>query len=276
MMSLGIKIGTLALLALVATQPAFAGSATAAKAAAPTESAEGYELYQTSTIKGDFDVFVSSQGVKIFDRKNIQGVVARPPLWDVYSYNNVTRRVCMTPLVKYRGMGHAADDTTGGANLQKIPVKPGAAFDLHGIKAVECKTTPAFEKQQLKDFEREAADPRFVKSAEMLIAEKVVIPAKAATILARFYNVPDFGVLPLQFKFVNLRDEMHTMLLTNSMQPMRTWKHGFGPPVEGYKTVLDPSKLEDKTAAVKTRKVQETVKKQTKVPERIRGENESQ
>jgi len=242
----------------------------AAKTSAPPattlKSADGFDLYQTSTIKGDFNVFVSSQGIKIFDRKNITGLVAKPPLWDVYIYNNVTRRVCKQPFKAYKGMGHDADDTTGGANMLALPLAKGKPTDLHGIAAIECATSPEFQKIQLKDLERESADPRFPKWAEFLYADKALIPAKAATILCRFYCVPDKGSIPLQFKYLSLRDELHTLLITSTMKPMKTLQNGFDPPKEDYKTVSDPAKLADKIKDAPLRKTIENVRKHNKQP----------
>lgn len=242
----------------------------AAKTSAPLattlKSADGFDLYQTSTIKGDFNVFVSSQGIKIFDRKNITGLVAKPPSWDVYIYNNVTRRVCKQPFKAYKGMGHDADDTTGGANMLALPLAKGKPTDLHGIAAIECATSPEFQKIQLKDLERESADPRFPKWAEFLYADKALIPAKAATILCRFYCVPDKGSIPLQFKYLSLRDELHTLLITSTMKPMKTLQNGFDPPKEDYKTVSDPAKLADKIKDAPLRKTIENVRKHNKQP----------
>ncbi|MBK7750546.1 MAG: hypothetical protein IPL73_19360 [Candidatus Obscuribacter sp.] len=233
---------------------------------APIKSADGFDLYQTSTIKGDFNVFVSSQGIKIFDRKNITGIVAKPPLWDVYTYNNVTRRVCKQTFKAYKGMGHDADDTTGGANMLALPLAKGKPTDLHGIAAIECATSPEFQKTQLKDLERESADPRFPKWAEFLYADKALIPARAATILCRFYCVPDKGSIPLQFKYLSLRDELHTLLITSTLKPMKTLQNGFDPPNDGYKTVSDPAKLADKVKDTPLRKTIENVRKHNKQP----------
>ena len=119
---------------------------------APIKSADGFDLYQTSTIKGDFNVFVSSQGIKIFDRKNITGIVAKPPLWDVYTYNNVTRRVCKQTFKAYKGMGHDADDTTGGANMLALPLAKGKPTDLLGIAAKKHSSKTWSANPPIRDF----------------------------------------------------------------------------------------------------------------------------
>lgn len=230
--------------------------------------ANGFNLYQTSSVMGDFDVFVSSQGIKIFDRKNIRGVVAKAPLWDVYVYNHQTKRYCKYPFSKYPGLGKDADDTTGGYNLIKLPVVKGKAIETHGIEAWDYLTTPAFEKKQLKDFERESADPRFVQNAELVIAAKASVPSQAAAILARYYNLPLLDrAVPLEFSYVNLKGERHNMLITTSMTPMKTWANGFDYPRD-YKLVADKSKLEDKIKEKPTRKIED---KKVKVsPEKMK------
>ncbi|MDX1985788.1 MAG: hypothetical protein SFV17_03780 [Candidatus Obscuribacter sp.] len=240
--------------------PAQAGAGSAAADRAADKAADGFNLYQTSTILGDQNIFVSAQGIKIFDRKSITGLTASAPDWQVCLYNNNTKRYCLLPFKSYGGLGKGASLTTGGFNLNKLPLKQSKKTETRGLAAIELTTTSDFEKKQQKDFERESADPRFPQSAELLVADKMPVPAQAATILCRYYGVPEGKGLPLQFKFVSLRGELHYMLMTNSLQAMKTSRKGFEKP-QDYKLVPDPGKLEDKQKELPPMKFKETVRK---------------
>ncbi len=221
---------------------------------------EGFNLYQTSTILGDQNVFVSAQGIKIFDRKNISGLTAAAPNWQVCLYNNKTKRYCLLPFKSYIGLGKGAALTTGGFNLNKLPLKQSKKTETRGLAAIELTTTADFEKKQQKDYERESADPRFPQSAELLVADRMPVPPQAAAIACRYYGVPEGKGMPLQFKFVSLRGELHYMLMTNSAQAMKTNRKGFEKP-QDYKLVSDPGKLEDKVKEPPPMKFKETVRK---------------
>ena len=132
---------------------------------------------------------------------------------------------------------------------------------LHGINAVELQTPKSFVDKQIKDKEHESADPRFVQSAQMLVAEKVTLPVEAATVLSRFYGVPLQRSMPLQFKYISCRGDLNTILLTSEMKPVKLTAADFEIP-KGYKTVTDFSKLEDRPIikGPPSRKIIETIK----------------
>jgi hypothetical protein len=211
---------------------------------------DAYSLYQTSAVLGDKDVFLSSNAVKVVDRKSGTGLVSQGPVWKVYLLNPRSRRICSYALTKYPGIGKETSSITGGIPLSDLPLKRGVKSTVNGIPAVSCETSKAFESKQQKDLERAFAGPRFVKWGQLLIADQGPLdklPRQAKSILCRFYGVPEFAGqgLPLQFKYVDLADVLHTLLLTNTFKTTKLPANAFDPPKD-YSIVADTTKLDDR------------------------------
>ncbi len=231
--------------------------------AAKAQADDGYYSYQTSSTMGDQDTYVTNSAVKIADRSHGTVVVATAPQWKVFAFNTRTKRICsFTSPRTFTGIGNKLATVTGGVTLYNIPLKPTSKTVLHGINAIELQTPKSFVDKQIKDKEHESADPRFVQSAQMLVAEKVTLPVEAATVLSRFYGVPLQRSMPLQFKYISCRGDLNTILLTSEMKPVKLVAADFEIP-KGYKTVTDFTKLEDRPIikGPPTRKIIETIKK---------------
>jgi len=226
----------------------------------------GYSLYQTSAVLGDKDVLISPTAIKVVDHKNGLGLISQAPRWKVYILNPRSRRICTYELQKYPGIGKEVSGITGGAPLNNLPLKRGEKSTISGVPAISCETSKAFESKQQKDLERAFAGPRFAKWGQLMIADKGPLdqlPKQAKSILCRFYGVPEFAGqgLPLQFKYVDLADELHTLLLTNSFKPAKLAGDTFDPPKD-FTTVADVSKLEDRPkSSAGPRKAIEVIKK---------------
>jgi len=231
--------------------PAAGPAGAAAPACAPAQGQiDGYSIYQTSAVTGDKDLYISANAVKILDRKNGNGLIARAPDWKVYAINPRSRRVCNYTAGKYPGMGKEIVSITGGTPLNNLPLKRGEKSTVSGVAAISCETNKAFEAKQLKDLERAFAGPRFAKWAQLMIADKGPmdkLPRQGKSIICRYYGVPEFGGdgLPLQFKYVDLTDQLHTLLLTNQVQAAKLAADTFDPPKD-YKVVSDMNKLDDR------------------------------
>jgi hypothetical protein len=227
-----------------------------------TNTASTIKIYQTSTISGDFDVLIDNtagkEAVKIVDRKGLGGLLASAPNWDIVVFNNKFRRQYQCNLKTYAGLGKKAFLTTGGYNMNKLPLVKKGECECRGIKGILYSTKPDFEKKQQKDLARESAEPRFPQSAEMVVNQSK-IAKEAAKIIARFYGVPESENLPIQFKFVNLKGELHYLLITNSLS-LESQPAAFQAP-QGYTRVDDISKLEDKVKEPPPVKFKETVRK---------------
>lgn len=233
------------------------------KANSKNSSPSALKIYQTSTISGDFDVLIDNtagkEAVKIVDRKGLGGLLASAPQWDILVFNNKFKRQYKCNLKTYAGLGKKAFLTTGGYNMNKLPLVKKGECECRGIKGILYSTKPDFEKKQQKDLARESAEPRFPQSAEMVVNQSK-IAKEAAKIIARFYGVPESENLPIQFKFVNLKGELHYLLITNSLGLESPQPSAFQAP-QGYTRVDDISKLEDKVKEPPPVKFKETVRK---------------
>jgi hypothetical protein len=231
--------------------------------ASKAQADDGYSSYQTSSTMGDQDTYVTNSAVKIADRSHGTVVVATAPTWKVYAYNTRTKRICsFTSPKTFTGLGNKLATVTGGVTLFNIPLKQTGKTVLHGISSLELQTPKSFVDKQIKDKEHESADPRFVQSAQMLVAEKVTLPLEAATVISRFYGVPMQRLMPLQFKYISCRGDLNTILLTSDLKPVKLEAADFEIP-KNYKTVTDFTKLEDRPLikGPPTRKIIETIKK---------------
>lgn len=231
--------------------------------AAKAQADDGYSSYQTSSTMGDQDTYVTNSAVKIADRSHGTVVVATAPTWKVYAFNTRTKRICsFTSPKTFTGLGNKLATVTGGVTLFNIPLKQTGKTMLHGISSLELQTPKSFVDKQIKDKEHESADPRFVQSAQMLVAEKVTLPLEAATVISRFYGVPMQRSMPLQFKYISCRGDLNTILLTSDLKPVKLEAADFEIP-KNYKTVTDFTKLEDRPLikGPPTRKIIETIKK---------------
>ncbi len=184
------------------------------------------------------------------DRKNGVGVIAQAPLWKVYVVNQRSRRVCSYDMAKYPGIGKEISSITGGISLGGLPLKRCGKNAVSGVPAISCETTKEFSAKQEKDRARGFAGPRFVKWGQLMIAEQAPLdklPRQAKIILCRFYGLPEFSGqgLPLQFKYVDLADQLHTLLLTNSFRTAKLPANTFDPPKD-FTAVADMTKLDDR------------------------------
>lgn len=246
--------------------PTFASPVPTAAPKAPAlpaaKAANGWTIYQTSSVLGDQDVFFNNNGVKIVDRANGNVITSSAPQWKITAYNVKTRRLCNYTAKSFPGINSRIRTITGGMTLDALPMQKTAKTILHGINAQELQTPKAYVARLRSDKERESADPRFVQSAQMLVAEKPLIPAPIAAVMCKFYGVPATTALPLQFKFINTNGDLNTILLTNSLKPAQIGVDDFAEP-EGFKTVSDWFKLEDRKVINKlpSRKIIQTIKK---------------
>ncbi|GEM_PF-705885 len=229
--------------------------------AIPTLPTNGWSAYQTSSLLGDQDAYVSASGVKIVDRRNGNVVTAAAPAWKVYAFNTVTRRICSYTVKTYPGIGSQIRTITGGVSLGALPLKQTAKTTLRGVATLELQTPKTYVAKLIKDKEHESADPSFVQSAQMLIAEKISPPEPACTVLCKFYGVPVKPAMPIQFKFINTHGDLNTVLLTSEVKQIRLESADFVEP-KGFAVVADAGKLLD--APVKQlpkRKVIEIIKR---------------
>ncbi len=215
---------------------------------------DGYTLYQTSSVLGDKDVLLSSKAIKIMDRKGGTGVIASAPQWKVYLVSPRSKRICTYDIAKFPGIGKEVSSITGGISLGNLPLKRGGKVSVSGVPAVTCETTKDFGSKQEKDRERGFAGPRFVKWGQLMVAGEAPldkVPRQAKIILCRFYGLPEFSGqgLPLQFKYVDLADQLHTLLLTNSYKQAKLPANSFEPPKD-YAAVADMTKLDDRPKVI--------------------------
>ena len=210
----------------------------------PGEAAEqkGHFLYQTSGIIGDQNVFISENSIKIVDKSFDLITIARAPDWKVTTYHKKSRTICSLPLSSFNGYISQKEFDSTGQSWSDLPFVKSNTKDIAGLDATVFITPGSFVNKQLKDFDRQFADSKFIKSARYCVSNNLSINPKVRTILCKFYGLADKGGLPLEFKYHDLRGDMHIGLITSQTKINSSLDTRFDVP-SGYKKVKNFEEL---------------------------------
>lgn len=221
------------------------------------EDSKGHYIYQTSGILGDQDVFVSQNGIKIINKSTNLVTVARAPRWNVTTYHEKTKTLCTEPLARFNGYISEKEFVSTGKFWSKLPLKKSNTNTIAGISSLIYITPQEFTKNQIKDWSRQFADSKFIKSARYCVSENLNIPAKAKSVLCKFYGLKNLGGVPLEFKYHDLGGYLHVGLTTSSQEKIDSKKIDLSIPsnfkkVKNHKTLLSISQ-DNKTKVRKRR-----------------------
>lgn len=175
-------------------------------------------LYQTSGVLGDQDVFLSNNGLKIIDLTSGLTTSAQAPSWNVTVFDKTTRTTCTVSLDKFEGYVPKSEFESTGSKWYMLPFEQDGTTTIADINSITFTTPATFTDKQQKDFEREFADSKFIKSAQYCISKDIKAPRQAISILCRFYGLPEKGGVPLQFKYHDLGGYLHVGLITTSRE----------------------------------------------------------
>lgn len=221
------------------------------------ENIDALYLYQTSALNGDLDVYIAHDRLKIYDKRTGSGITAVAPAWTISVFEGRNKRICTIPLAQYSGGRQKVATITGGTYLDRLPLRYVGKGQVNGIDCSEYQTTDKFAAKQEKDRAAESADPRFVHQAQLMISGENTAQAKAASILALYYGIPDLEraskagaskkytgqAIPLKFCYRNLRGDVHDILITSDKKSIKMTARDFDPP-QGYRKVAMLKDLE--------------------------------
>lgn len=203
---------------------------------------EALYLYQTSGIIGDQDIYITGTAVRIENKTSGLISIARAPSWKVTTFHNGSKSICALPLQSFHGYIPEKAFLETGAMWNTIPFEKSDSKEIAGTASTVFTTTGAYTEKQLKDWQREFADSKFIKSARYCVAEKLAANQKARSVLLRFYSLPDKGGLPLEFKYHDLGGNFHTGLITSSQRSVKADSVSFEIPKD-YKAVPNNAEL---------------------------------
>ncbi|MBK9141332.1 MAG: hypothetical protein IPM23_02475 [Candidatus Melainabacteria bacterium] len=209
-------------------------------------------LSQTSGVLGDQEVSIRADGIRIDDKTTGLVTVSRAPEWRVRVFDTKSRTGCNVPLEKFTGYLPASEYDATGSRWTALPLEKTGTTTVAGLSATTYLTPQSFTDKQQKDFEREFADSRFIRSAQLCIASDFKAPPQVISVLSRFYGLPDKGGIPLQFKYNDLGGYLHVGLITTSRADLPAAIDLESPP--GLKEVASASAVFNNSQAMKTKK----------------------
>lgn len=201
-----------------------------------------YFLYQTSGIIGDQNIYISDDGIKIENKSSDIVTIAKAPSWKIVTFHKKTKTACSLPLSKFKGYISQKEFDATGQNWFKIPFVKSSSKKIAGLDSSIFITPSSFIKNQLKDFDRQFADSKFIKSARYCVSKELNINPKARLTLCKFYGLADKGGLPLEFKYHDLRGDLHIGLITSKTKAITTFDTSFEIP-SGFKQVKTHEEL---------------------------------
>ncbi|MCA9803425.1 MAG: hypothetical protein KC777_15750 [Cyanobacteria bacterium HKST-UBA02] len=221
-------------------------------ASAVSAAEQSLRLSQTSGVLGDQEVSIRPDGIRIDDKTAGLVTVSRAPDWRVSVFDTRSRTACNVPLEKFTGYLPPSEFDTTGSRWASLPLEKTGTTTVAGLPATTYLTPQSFTDKQQKDFEREFADSKFIRSAQLCIANDVKAPPQAISILSRFYGLPEKGGIPLQFKYNDLGGYLHVGLITTSRADLPVTVDLVTP--AGLKELTSASDVFNTSQASKTKK----------------------
>ncbi len=194
----------------------------------PPGAGQVWSLKQTSILLGDFEVLVSSSGLRAFCPRSGITFVARPPLWQPIGFSSRSRSIWYATTAQF----HPADalmkslSVFGGMpNVSNIPLHKRGRKVVHGLDCVDMSTDEKYSAAQLEQCNQGFISRMQARSAEYQGAQ-VAVPAPALNLLACIYGLPNGTTLPIFFRFINFNHGVKLVLMTEKclvVTPGKDW-----------------------------------------------------
>ncbi len=218
------------------------------------ETKQGLYIYQTSGIIGDQDIYATNNGIKIVNKSSGLVTVAAAPDWKVTTYHDNSRLTCQVPLSSFSGYIPKAAFEETGCRWDNLPLVKSEVKEVANLPSQVYTTSNNFTEKQLKDWQLQFADSKFIKSARYCVSSNLKLPDKALSVLCKFYGLAKKGGVPLEFKYHDLGGNLHTGLITTSQRSLKAESISLKAP-EGYKTVSSPAALHKEVTASKNKQI---------------------
>ena len=185
------------------------------------ETKQGLYIYQTSGIIGDQDIYATNNGIKIVNKSSGLVTVAAAPDWIVTTYHDNSRLKCQVPLSSFSGYIPKAAFEETGCRWDNLPLVKSEVKEVANLPSQVYTTSNNFTEKQLKDWQLQFADSKFIKSARYCVSSNLKLPDKALSVLCKFYGLAKKGGVPLEFKYHDLGGNLHTGLITTSQRSLK-------------------------------------------------------
>ncbi|MBS2010263.1 MAG: hypothetical protein JST01_24650 [Cyanobacteria bacterium SZAS TMP-1] len=212
----GLALGLL--LSLLADSAAWSKSP-AVTANAPKASPQVWLLKQTSAFMGQYDVYISPAGLRAEGVRSHMVIVARPPKWEIRCFNSNAHTYWTGPLNQFSpGLGSQRLLTSVGGIpcLSSITFPKSENYEQQGLKGKRFFTDDAWRAKQIALWQNGTLTKFYPRSATYFCAGEIVKDPKPAMILEHLFDTPRQSLIPVEYKYEQMKGNKRTVLLTIS------------------------------------------------------------
>jgi hypothetical protein len=178
------------------------GLISVAVCASPAFSTEdGWKLFQSAkggaALSGSMTLYITSGGMRTYEPKNGISLMTHGPNWNIYIYNEKTRRMFVSQLqpwlesFKKRGLAGRFQGATWKRGGQTATIAGARAYQFMMDKAPVVQTTSKALNGKMKSYSA-------LRSASLWVASDIQTPPQVSNILSQIYGVPDCQRIPLR------------------------------------------------------------------------------
>lgn len=181
-----------------------------------------YVIEQTCGVLGDHTVVASNSSIKITDKVTGMVTWAQTPDWKVLTVDPKNKVYSETPLDSFKSYIPDSEFVDPGNRWVTLPFESQPTTKVAGQDASVYKTPVSFDEERQKAWTQESASMTFTRKAQYCVSQKITLPPQEFRILCRFYELPEKGGLPLDFRYYSMAGHMTTWLFTNSVKQTKS------------------------------------------------------
>lgn len=199
----------------------------------------GWIFEQKSEVMGDQTVYVTRDAIKAVSKKTNVIVICKAPDFEVISYNDATRCRFSMPLKSYLPGMHKMLAVATGVAYSDIPLDKVSERDTYdGLKSQTYVSQKWWDEMRRKAKIDRHEKLRTARSARMTVTAVPEIHNRLALFFSRYYGIPNVRKFPLNFGFVNKKDEFVSLLSTSSCRKAALKDKQFAVPIK-YRLASD-------------------------------------
>jgi len=210
-------------------------------------SVSGWKLDQRSRVLGDQTLFVSPIGVKAVNRKDGVTIMTPAPFEEVITFSTKTGKICRKSFAHADNPYARAVAMFSGVALGQMPLTKVRDFRKGGIEWSELKISESYGESRKALFKRNEVTSSEPSSGRVLCF-RLPMQKRAVDWVASLFCVPRCGAIPYDVTFTDVDGDVHSMVKTFSMTPVKLSAADFKCP-SGLRAVKDPrSVIQDESS----------------------------
>jgi len=179
-------------------------------------------LKQQGIFSGEFDTYLSPQGLRAEGVRSHTIIIARPPRWDIVAFNTNAKTVWNGKLEDFRptqGTQRLLTSVGGVPSLAGIKFPRSESRIQKGVKGKSYFTDAAWTAAQTALYQKNAITKLYPKYATYFGATEIPASPQARTILERLFSSPILDLVPIEYKYEQFNGTKKIILVTFSAKP---------------------------------------------------------